>query len=79
MTYYANFNANNGTRLMNDIFGSNKKDLLRRIRRMAMAERFQGNSATWWVCDEEGNSVYEQSYHPHVGTRYLIRNYKSLY
>lgn len=49
MIYYANFNANNGTSFMAPIQGTNKNDLIKAIRSTAEAERFQGNSCSWYV------------------------------
>lgn len=55
--------------------GNNKFDLLLRIRHIAMAERFEGNRAHWWVEDEGEHIVFDASYIPGVGIRYWINNY----
>ena len=75
MRYFANFTANNGTSLQRDIEGNNKFELLARIRHIAMANRFEGNNARWWVEDEAEHMVFDASYIPHVGIRYWFYNY----
>lgn len=54
-TYYANFEANNGTRYAAPIKGTNKAKLIQDIRSIAEAERFQGNECSWrvWIKDGE--------------------------
>ena len=53
-TYFANFSANNGTCFRTPIKGTNKKELIQRIRSIAEAERFAGNECSWavWLDDE---------------------------
>lgn len=52
-TYKANFKANNGTRFMNPIEGTNLKKIIKDIREIAEGERFEGNECSWWVYTEE--------------------------
>ena len=59
MKYKANFSANNGTTMMHPIEGNDKAKLLKDIREIALGNRFAGNSASWWVEDKKGNTVYE--------------------
>lgn len=59
MKYRANYTANNGTTMMHPIEGNNKKQLLKDIREIAMGNRFAAHSASWWVEDENGNTIYE--------------------
>lgn len=59
MKYKANYTANNGTTMMHPIEGNNKKQRLKDIKDIAMGNRFAGNSASWWVEDENGNTIYE--------------------
>lgn len=61
MIYYANFSANNGTRLIEPITGTNKRNLEKRIRSLAEAERFSGNVAKWYVWYED-DSAYKRFY-----------------
>lgn len=61
MRYYANFNANNGTRFINPITDTNKARLIKRIRQTAAAERFKGNTASWYVWYED-KSFYKPCY-----------------
>lgn len=61
MKYKANYTANNGTTMMHPIEGNNKKQLLNDIKEIAMGNRFAGNSARWWVDDENDNRIYEYS------------------
>lgn len=42
-TYYANFNANNGTRFQNPIKDTNLKRIIKSIRETAEGERFANN------------------------------------
>lgn len=79
MEYYAIFSANNGTSFMRPITGSNKCKLLKDIREIALANMFAGSSASWYVDDANGKTVYGGAYIPGVGIRYEIYNYKQLY
>ena len=56
MQYKANFIVNNGTRLQHPISGTSKTDVRNRIRRLALAELFQGNEGTFtvWYEDPDG-------------------------
>lgn len=56
-TYYADFYANNGTHLCKLITDTNKNRLIKRIRTIENAERFEGNETKWHVWDEAGISV----------------------
>ena len=49
MTYYANYDANNGTHWARPITDTNKARIIRRIRRTAEAERYSGNECSWEV------------------------------
>lgn len=49
MRYYANFKANNGTSFASPIESDNKNELIKAIRSIAEANRFQGNSCSWFV------------------------------
>lgn len=55
MKYYANYNANDGTRMEKDITGTNKKEIIRIIRDIANGERYTGHSCTWTVYDQHGH------------------------
>lgn len=59
MKYRANYTANNGTTMMHPIEGNNKAQLLKDIKEIAIGNRFAGNSAKWWVEDENGKTIYE--------------------
>lgn len=59
MKYKANYSANNGTTMMSPIEGNNKSQLLKDIKEIAMGNRFAGNTARWWVEDENKNRIYE--------------------
>lgn len=58
--YQANFSANNGTSFETPIKGTNKKELIQRIRSIAEAERFAGNECSWavWLDDENNEDEY---------------------
>lgn len=71
--YYANFNVNNGTRLMQSLEGNNKFQLWKEIKEWAKAECFSGNTGNVWVSDPncedyvffgiiENGKVYTQVY-----------------
>lgn len=53
-TYYANFNANNGTRFQNPIKDTNLKRIIKSIRETAEGERFANNECLWsvWIEDD---------------------------
>lgn len=53
-TYYANYNANNGTRFSEDITGTNKAKLIAEIREIAEGSRYEGSECTWMVKDDKG-------------------------
>lgn len=55
-TYYANFNANNGTCNGTPITGANKKELIKDIRHIAEGNRFAGNECSWLVWVESGEN-----------------------
>lgn len=79
--YKANFSANNGTRLMNNLTGTNKEELNKKVRDLALAERFEGNSCQWAVWhgkDEDENYDYLGRYTPGVGLRYIFKNGKPM-
>lgn len=78
MKYFANFFANNGTSYREPIEGYNKKELLKRIRSIALGNRFQGNKCTWMVWDEKGELVF-QGYYEGTRISYATYNYKFLY
>lgn len=79
MQYYGNFTVNNGTSLTECRKGNNKYDLLKDLKCMAMGERFGGNTASWWIKDENDELVFEAKYTPNVGTQYSVYNYKSMW
>lgn len=54
MKYYANFCANNGTQFREPICGTNKKKLIKDIRRIAEGNRFSCNECSWCVYIESG-------------------------
>lgn len=57
--YYAQFSANNGTRFLRPLTGRNKEKLIVAVRSAANAERFAGNTASWYVWYyEAGRRVY---------------------
>ena len=56
-TYYANFNANNGTSLDKSITDTNKQRLIKDIMEIAEGECYCNNSASWYVLDEDGNEI----------------------
>ena len=53
-TYYANYNANNGTCFREPIEGTNLKRIIKDIREIAEGNRFVHNECKWsvWVKDE---------------------------
>lgn len=55
--YYANFNANNGTRLMSPAEYTSRKEAIASIRRWAVDETFAGSSFTWSVSDENDKEI----------------------
>lgn len=57
-TYYANFNANNGTRFQKPIEDTNLKRIIKSVRETAEGERFANNECSWsvWVEDESRSS-----------------------
>lgn len=57
MAYFANYNANNGTRFAKDIEDTNLRRLIKDIRDIAEGARFQGNECTWYVVDADGTEV----------------------
>ena len=78
MRYFANFNANNGTSYREPIEGYNKKELLKKIRSIALGNRFQGSMCTWMVWDEKGELVFQGCYDGKK-ISYALYNYKFLY
>lgn len=52
--YYANYNANNGTRFNKPIEDTNLKRIIKDIREIAEGNRFANNECSWsvWVVDE---------------------------
>ena len=79
MQYYGNFTVNNGTTMMKCATNNNKHKLLKYLKDMALANRFEGNPASWWVKDENDDLVFEARYFPGVGTRFSVYNYRSSY
>jgi hypothetical protein len=57
MKYYANFNANNGTRYAKDITDTNKERIIKTISSVANGNRFAGNDCSWRVHNEHGKCV----------------------
>ena len=57
MKYYANFWANNGTSWMRPEEHTNKKTLIKHVRKIAEGERFAGNGCSWMVWDENERIV----------------------
>ena len=53
-TYYANFNANNGTHFQKPIEDTNLKRIIKSVRETAEGERFANNECGWsvWIEDE---------------------------
>lgn len=74
MKYHANYNANNGTRLMIDMKSDNKKQLMKDIREIATAECFDSNHAIWWVVDRKGHYIYSGMVVKENGKIYYYRN-----
>ena len=52
--YYANMSVNNGTRYCQDLEGTNKNKLEKKIAASARANCFVGNEFRWRVWDEDG-------------------------
>lgn len=77
MKYYGNFSTNNGTRLSEHIRGNDRHALNKYLREFATGQRFPTNTASWWVKDLAGHTVFEGSYIPNVGIRYTVFNYQS--
>lgn len=74
MNYFANFNANNGTRLMTDLQGTNKNKLMNAIRKQAISECFEGSQAIWWVCDRKGHYMFSGMVYKENGKTYFTRD-----
>lgn len=55
--YYANYEANNGTTMMQPITDTNLKNIISDIREIAGDNRQAGHIARWEVSDEEGRTV----------------------
>ena len=77
MKYYGNFSTNNGTRMPENMKSSDRHALNKYVRESAMGQRFSTNTASWWVKDLAGHTVFEGSYYPNVGIRYTVFNYQS--
>ena len=60
MKYYANFNVNNGTRLNNDITGTNLKLVKKEITELAKGQIFctRTNVGNIIITDDKGKEVY---------------------
>ena len=74
MKYHANYNANNGTRLMIDMISDNKKQLMKDIREIAKSECFDNNHAIWWVTDRRNHFIYSGMVVKENGKIYYYRN-----
>ena len=70
MKYFANFNANNGTRLMHDRLSNNKRKLEKSIRESAEAHRYQGNECSWSVYECKTGKCIAAGGMTRYGTRY---------
>lgn len=57
MKYTANYKANNGTTMMEDISFTSKQDAIKTIRGIAVGNTYAGNEFTWWVEDENCDEV----------------------
>ena len=57
MKYFANYNANNGTRFQEPIEGTNKDQIIKDIREIAEGNRFDGSTCSWEVWTENGKEV----------------------
>ena len=57
MTYYATFLANHSTRSAKPFEGTNKKELIRSIRKIAEGETFYRGDCSWCVQSEDGGIV----------------------
>lgn len=66
MMYKANFRVNNGTRLQKPITGTSKTEVRNRIRRMALAELFQGNEGMFTVWYDDDNSFRRCVYYAEI-------------
>lgn len=72
MKYHANFNANNGTRLIQDRESDNKGKLISDIREIAEANRFENSECSWNVYETStGRCVAAGGMHNN-GRRYRI-------
>lgn len=71
--YYANFKTNNGTTLMATLKSTNKNDLMKSIRKMAVDECFDNNTASWWVEDGDGRVVYKGGVEKRNGKTFYVR------
>ena len=52
-TYYANFRVNNGTTLIKDLEGTNKSELIRLVKGIALRNHYLGNTGTFHVWHKE--------------------------
>ena len=57
MKYFANYNANNGTSLLNDLCDTNLRRITKDIRDIAEGNRYDGNECRWRVTDETGREL----------------------
>ena len=59
MKYYANFLTNNGSRFMNPVEFTNKKEAIKYIKNVAKSEYYvcAGGKCSYRVDDENGNNV----------------------
>jgi hypothetical protein len=72
MKYKANYNANNGTRMMQDIESNNKRELISSIRRIAEGNRYANNECRWTVHETESGKCVAAGGMWSNGKRYRI-------
>lgn len=77
-TYYANFNANNGTFLKSALKSNNKRELLKTIREIANSNRTEGNDASFWIENTDGTCICDGRINKKGRTCYIINNSKPL-
>lgn len=56
-TYYANFNANNGTRLSSDLEDTNLARIIKTIRDIAEGNRFADGNCSWAVYEQDDDCM----------------------
>ena len=72
MKYTANYTANNGTHLAQDISDTNKARIIKTIYNIANGNRHAGSQCNWYVHDSNGYCV-AAGYTLACGLRYRIK------